>query len=71
MLLSEIFEQLTYGELSQINLGGKDDGGIASSDYPAVVAHINMALTELFKRFPLRLKEIQLQTYSTLTTYQL
>ena len=54
MKLSEIFDQLTYGELSQLNLGGGELGEINPINYKQVVAHVNMGLLALFKRFPLK-----------------
>lgn len=69
MLLSEIFEQLTYGELSQLKLGGSNGEGILSANYPAVVAHINLGMTELYKKFPLSVKEVSIQQYASISTY--
>jgi hypothetical protein len=54
MKLLEVFNQLTYGELSQISLGGAEAGEINSTNYDKVVAHINLGLTALYKRFPLK-----------------
>lgn len=54
MKLSEIFDQLTYGELSQVSLGGGDAGKITQANYKQVLAHINLGLTSLYKRFPLK-----------------
>ena len=54
MKLSEIFSQLTYGELSQIHLGGADTGVIDETNYPKVLAHLNMGLLALYKRFPIK-----------------
>lgn len=71
MLLSEIFDQLNYGELSQVVLGGADESGIAEESYPALVAHLNMGLIELHKRFLIRKRQIDLQLYSTIDTYYL
>jgi len=71
MLLSEIFDYLNYGELSQIKLGDNRETGIAATAYPAVVTHLNMALIELYKRFPIRQREIQIQTYTSITEYEL
>lgn len=45
MKLSEIFEQLTSGELSQLAI---------SSDPARMIPHINLGLTALYKRFPLK-----------------
>ena len=54
MKLKEIFNQLTFGEFSQLNLGGAASGGITEENYAAVVAHINMGVTALHTRFLLR-----------------
>lgn len=54
MKLQEIFDQLTHGELSQLNIGGADGGGIQESDYPRMVDYVNLGLTALFKRFTLK-----------------
>lgn len=54
MKLSEIFTQLTHGEFSQLVIGGGEAGIIAEADYAAVVSHINLGLTALYRRFPLK-----------------
>jgi len=72
MLLSDFFEQLTYGEFSQLYLGGtEDDTGILAENYPKVISHINLGLTELHKRFPLKLEEVQIQQYAAISSYVL
>lgn len=53
MLLSDIFQQLTHGELSQVSLGARGHG-IPVDKYPAVVAHVNLGLLALHTRFNLR-----------------
>ena len=54
MKLKEIFDQLTYGELSQLSIGGSEAGAIAPANYDRLVAHINLAMTALYKRFPIK-----------------
>ena len=54
MKLSQIFSQLTHGELSQISLGGASTGGISEENYPALVDHINLAMAALHSRFSLK-----------------
>ena len=54
MKLKEVFDQLTYGELSQLAIGGRDTGAIAPENYNKVVAHINLGLMALYKRFHLK-----------------
>jgi len=71
MLLSELFEQLTYGELSNLKIGGKSLGDIEAGSYPAIVSHVNMGLTALHKLFPLSCKEIVVQQYEDIGVYKL
>jgi len=71
MLLSDLFDQLTYGELSQLFLGGVDEAGIAKKDYPKVLAHIRLGLTALYTRFPLRQEEVILRQYEQIQLYHL
>lgn len=54
MKLKEIFDQLTYGELSQVSIGGGDIGEIREPDYPKVAAHVTLGLTALHTRFNLK-----------------
>ena len=60
MKLKDIFDQLATGELSQISLGGAPMGEISEESYPKLVRHVNLALTALYKRFPLRECEMSL-----------
>jgi hypothetical protein len=71
MLLSDIFEYLTYGELSQLSIGIGDDGAVASTDYPKLVSYINMGLIELYKRFPVNEKQLVVQQADAVTRYHL
>lgn len=69
MRLDEVFDQLTYGELSQLSIGGAETQGITVDNRRQVLAHINLGLTELHKRFLLRegrvvvVREPGLQSY--------
>jgi hypothetical protein len=71
MLLSDLFKTLTYGELSQLSFGGVEDSGIQEEDYPRIISHIQLGLTELYKRFPLRIEEIIIQQEDHIQTYYL
>lgn len=71
MYLSELFDQLTYGELSQLAMGGINDIGIQPCDYPRVLPHINLALIELYKRFPLKVGQVLIQQDETIQSYHL
>lgn len=71
MKLKEIFEQLSYGELSQLNLGGSGEGVIDESNYARIIAHINLGLGALHKRFSMRHGDVRIQLIPNLTMYQL
>jgi hypothetical protein len=71
MKLSEIFTQLTHGEFSQLSIGGADKGQIQESNYAAVIAHINLGLTALYRRFPLKEGRILLRPQADTREYLL
>lgn len=71
MFLSEFFNQLTYGELAGLAIGGINDGGIQSVDYPKIINNINSGLIDLYTRLNLKNKELTLQLYDHITTYTL
>ena len=71
MFLSDIFEQLTQGELSQLYVGKVDEQGIQVCDYPKIVPHVNLAVTELHKRFLLKSGEVVVQQYDQIQRYYL
>lgn len=69
MNLQEVFDQLTYGELSQLSIGGNEAGAISASNYNRMVPHVNLALTALYKRFPLKEGRLTVELQSDRTTY--
>jgi hypothetical protein len=71
MKLSEIFAQLTYGEFSQLSLGGAEEGAIATANYPKVAAHINLGLIALYKRFTLKEGRVSFNLEADRTYYKL
>jgi len=71
MLLVDLMDQLTAGELSQLSLGGIDSIGIEECDYPKVIPHINLGLTALYTRFPIRKQEVIVQQYDHIQNYTL
>ena len=71
MYLNELFDQLTYGELSQLEYGGVDNEGITQEDHKRILPHINLALTELHKRFLIREEEVTIRCYDHIETYVL
>lgn len=71
MKLQEIFDQLTYGELSQLSIGGGEAGVISETNHARVLAHINLGLTALYKRFNLKEKRLVIPLQWNADTYQL
>lgn len=74
ILLQELFQDLQYGELSQFTITGDIDEpmtGITAQDYPAIVSHLNKALTALHTRLPLRDREVTVQLNDALAFYKL
>lgn len=62
MLVSDVINDVKYGELQQLSL--KDDND-------AVISFINLGLLELYKRFNLRTEEAIITLYSNTTMYTL
>ena len=72
MKLAEIFDQLTFGELAQHYIGGREEfGAIQPNHYWALIPHINMALTKLYTRFPLRSEEVIIELDTEISLYKL
>ena len=73
--LADIFEQLTYGELSQVKIGGLDlralQEEVRPEHYKHVMAYINLGLKELYKRFFLSSKQLIVRIYDHIEVYKL
>lgn len=71
MKLKEIFDALTYGELSQVNIGGGEDGAISEANYPRILSSINLGLGALYRRFLVKESTVMIALQNEQTTYQL
>lgn len=73
MTLQDIFDDLAYGELSQVVMGGfnADQQGIPVEQRKRVFSHVVIGLTELHKRFLLREQVLRIDLVSGQTMYQL
>lgn len=71
MLLSTVFSQLNFGELSHRSFGNDITGEIGREHYPSIITAINLAMDELHKRFPILSKKLNIQGYEDITTYTL
>lgn len=69
MKLSEFFSLLTYGELANLKVGGKEDGGIYPTHSDEVVSFIRQGLTDLHSRFALKHNEVIIQQFAHITLY--
>jgi hypothetical protein len=65
MLLSEFKSYLANGELSQLNLG---EDLTSAAPLAKLISGINLGLTELHKRFPIKVKEVTIPL--VINTYQ-
>lgn len=70
MLLSEIIEQLQVGEFSQLSFGGGTGKLTTDADYKAVVLHVNLALSTLYKRFNIKKGKLVLGITPQYSTYK-
>ena len=71
MKLSEIFEYLSQGELAQHYVAESSCGSIEPENYHKLIPNINMALLELYKRFPVLRKDLLIAVDPNRTTYPL
>ena len=73
MYLSEVFEQLFFGELSQTAIGKHvaDPTQMDPIHYPKMINYINLGVLELHKKFELLESEVVIQQYTGLTDYYL
>ena len=69
MKLADVFDDLIYGELSKHGMAMT--GTLSEQDKNILTKHINVALTELYTRFPLLVKELTIIQYSHITEYVL
>ena len=73
MKVQEFLDMLTFGELKTHAIGGYTDKvkGIKDTHWPEIRNHINLGLVELYKRFPVKDKELILVTRPELSSYVL
>lgn len=72
MKLSQIFEQLTAGELRQMAISGAESGdGVLEKDFRTLTNHVVLGLTALYTRFNLKENSLIVQLQSDRFTYPL
>lgn len=67
----DLFDDLAYGELSNLKIGNDTIGSIAEENYPKMISHINLGLIDLFQKFVLKKKEVNVHQIAGVTTYYL
>jgi hypothetical protein len=65
----EIMQNLTFGELSQYSIGGLEDGRIAVTNYPRVMAAINRGVGEIQKDLSINEGSVRLALIPGIVTY--
>jgi len=70
-LLSELYADLSYGELSNTAVGLEGAGAIREQDRPKIVGYLNEALIRIHSRFLLRENEVLIKLYGHITNYHL
>lgn len=71
MKLSELYEKLSYGQLSNLALSNDGAGTIVDDRKPQLIVHLNAALLRLYTRFTLLQKDLLIELYSSRTLYPL
>lgn len=71
MKIQDVFDHLSYGEFSQLSIGGGKAGEIDESNYARVVSHIQLGLTALYKRFNLKESRISFPLVDGAETYSI
>lgn len=69
--LQELFNNLAYGQFSNMAIGNAATGSIEEEQYPKVVSLINSALLDIYTRLPLKRKEFDLYQREDVTIYYL
>lgn len=70
MLLSELFEELSYGELSDLTMSSVK-GTIKEEEQPKIVIKLNDVLTNLYSKYVIKLEYAILNTTIKTTSYSL
>ena len=73
MTLTDIFNLLQYGELANVSISGGIDAakGISSNDWPILITHINMAMTDMHTKLNLKEREVTVTQMEILSYYKL
>ena len=71
MNVQDLFQQLSYGELSNLSMAQQVPGQISADQQAKVLIAVNNALMRLYSRFILREKDVVIEMQSGVTNYHL
>lgn len=72
MKVSDLFERLAYGELSNLSMVDENnEGTILAASHGKLLSYVNSALDDLHKRFVLRTGEVLIEQFEGITKYVL
>lgn len=71
MNVEQLFQNLSYGELSNLSMGLEGDGGIEERHQPKIILHANEGLLRLYSRFVLCEKDVLIEMVEHITNYHL
>ena len=71
MLVSDLYRDLSYGELSNLSLANNGDGTIRDDAKPRLILYANEALLRLHSQFTLKEQDVLVQMHAHVTFYHL
>jgi len=71
MNVEDLFESLSFGELSSLSLSGEGSGEIQEAQKKKIILHANAGLKRIYSRFVLREQSVILNLYKHITNYHL
>jgi hypothetical protein len=71
MLLEDLYQRLSYGELNNLSMGADGNGSVLESAQPRIVMYANEALVRLYTTFVLRTNSLILTPLEYVTHYHL
>lgn len=69
MKLSDLFSQLSFGELKDLSIGNEGSGSVDETQYGTLITHINDSLSLLYSKYILKQKTITIPVISGQTEY--
>ena len=71
MNVEQLFQNLSYGELSNLSMGLDGAGGIEERHQPKIIHYANEALLRLYSRFVLKERDLIIEMQEGVTNYHL